>query len=94
MGNLTIAAVIISVMFVVSMIVLIYNLYEENLFCVIFAGLCTTMCFIALIFVTDEIDDISSEPTALDVYRGLTELEITSVNGVPQDTVVVFKEIK
>jgi hypothetical protein len=94
MGNLTIAAVIISVMFVVSMIVLIYNLYEENLFCVIFAGLCITMCSIALIFVTDEIDDISSEPTAIDVYRGLTELEITSVNGVPQDTVVVFKEIK
>lgn len=30
-------------------------------------------------------------PTALDVYRGNTELEITSVNGVPTDTVVVFK---
>ena len=31
------------------------------------------------------------KPTALDVYRGNTELEITSVNGVPTDTVVVFK---
>ena len=31
-------------------------------------------------------------PSALDVYRGNTELEITSVNGVPTDTVVVFKE--
>jgi hypothetical protein len=30
-------------------------------------------------------------PTALDVYRGNTELEITSVNGIPTDTVVVFK---
>ena len=30
-------------------------------------------------------------PSALDVYRGKTELEITSVNGVPTDTVVVFK---
>ena len=30
-------------------------------------------------------------PSALDVYRGNTELEITSVNGVPIDTVVVFK---
>lgn len=29
-------------------------------------------------------------PTPLDVYRGNTELEITSVNGVPTDTVVVF----
>ena len=31
------------------------------------------------------------KPSALDVYRGNTELEITSVNGVPMDTVVVFK---
>lgn len=30
-------------------------------------------------------------PKAIDVYRGKTELEITSVNGVPKDTVVVFK---
>ena len=31
-------------------------------------------------------------PSALDVYRGNTELEITSVNGLPIDTVVVFKK--
>ena len=31
-------------------------------------------------------------PSALDVYRGDTELEITSVNGTPTDTVVVFKK--
>lgn len=30
-------------------------------------------------------------PSALDVYRGNTELEITSVNGTPIDTVVVYK---
>ena len=33
----------------------------------------------------------NSTPSALDVYRGNTELEITSVNGIPTDTVVVFK---
>ena len=33
----------------------------------------------------------SKSITPLDVYRGNTELEITSVNGVPTDTVVVFK---
>ena len=31
-------------------------------------------------------------PSALDVYRGNTELKITSVNGVPTDTTVVFKK--
>ena len=30
-------------------------------------------------------------PSALDVYRGNTELEITSVNRIPTDTVVIFK---
>lgn len=30
-------------------------------------------------------------PQAIDVYRNKTELEITSVNGVPRDTVVVWK---
>src|SRR5574344_1747788 len=29
------------------------------------------------------------KPSAIDVYRGNTELEITSVNGVPTDSVVV-----
>lgn len=31
-------------------------------------------------------------PSAIDVYRGNTELEITSINGIPTDTVVVFKK--
>lgn len=32
------------------------------------------------------------KPSAIDVYRGNTELEITSVNGTQIDSVVVFKE--
>lgn len=35
----------------------------------------------------------SIKPKAIDVYRGKTELEVTSVNGVPVDTVVVWKEV-
>lgn len=31
-------------------------------------------------------------PSALDVYRGNTELEITLVNGIPTDTAVIFKK--
>lgn len=31
-------------------------------------------------------------PTAMDVYRGDTTLEITYRDGVPVDTVVVFKQ--
>lgn len=40
------------------------------------------------------VTDILAEqtPAALDVYRGNTELKITSVNGIPTDTLVVFKK--
>ena len=40
------------------------------------------------------VSDILAEqiPTALDVYRGNTELMITSINGIPTDTTVVFKK--
>ena len=31
-------------------------------------------------------------PSALDVYRGNTELEITSINGISTDTVDIFKK--
>jgi len=36
--------------------------------------------------------DTWSEPTAIDVYRGQTKLEINYENGVPQDTIVVWKK--
>ena len=31
------------------------------------------------------------KPSAIDVYRGKTELEIHSINNIPQDTIVVWK---
>lgn len=33
-----------------------------------------------------------SKPTTLDAYKGKTTLEITLMNGVPQDTVVIYKK--
>ena len=48
------------------------------------------LCGIAVIIVIAE-EFSKYQPTPLDAYRGNTELEITSVNGVPTDTVVVFK---
>ena len=54
------------------------------------AGQLYAWCFIA-IFLIVAINTSEPAPTALDVYRGNTELKITSVNGIPTDTVVVFK---
>jgi hypothetical protein len=49
------------------------------------------VCIVVEITLILEIKNTPPEPTEIDVYRGLTELEITSVNGVPTDTIVVFK---
>lgn len=54
------------------------------------AGQCYAWIAIAIILIIG-INISKPTPTALDVYRGNTELKITSVNGVPTDTVVIFK---
>lgn len=49
-----------------------------------------TLVIIEICIISNIIE--KQKPSALDVYRGNTELEITSVNGTPTDTVVVFKK--
>lgn len=56
------------------------------------AEFCLGTCIGFIIFAYIVALNNSLEPTALDVYRGKTTLEVTSINGVPQDTVVVFKD--
>ena len=34
---------------------------------------------------------LSNIPRAIDVYRGKTDLQITSVNGIPKDSTVIWK---
>lgn len=57
---------------------------------VIIGGIIATLMTIEVCLLSDIIGE--QKPSAIDVYRGNTELEITSVNGTPIDTVVVFKE--
>lgn len=60
--------------------------FEDGLF---IASLLTILIIIEVCLLN--IIKEKTTPSALDVYRGNTELEITSVNGTPIDTVVVFK---
>lgn len=59
-----------------------------------FVGLCNgeisgiLCCILTIIGITL----CAEEPTALDVYRGKTELEYTVVRGVHTDSTVVFKK--
>ena len=75
------------VLWVIGIALMIYCLKGDSwqgvagMWCIIFLATATT--------ITNE--HVNPKPSALDVYRGNTVLKIKSVNGVPTDTVVVFK---
>lgn len=60
-----------------------FNAFSYMLF--LFAFMCGFFVCFAVV------DKVVEGPKAIDVYRDRTELRITSVNGVPTDTVVVWK---
>ena len=61
--------------------------YSKNQFMAIICIAVIYVCSLSLMLLCRH-----DNPTAIDVYRGKTELKITSMNGVPTDSVVVFKE--
>ena len=88
-----IEAIILGILICVSVILTAFK--GRNSSCdfdtgVIMGGIIAILMTIEVGLLADIIGE--PKPSALDVYRGNTELEITSVNGVPTDTVVVFKE--
>lgn len=52
---------------------------------------CLSLCVIWTLGEINETKDTPSQPTALDVYRGKTTLEITYRDSVTVDSVVVYK---
>jgi hypothetical protein len=91
MISLIVASMVIGMVLVIVIALLISSIIVKEWLPVIFTSI-SVIIFIAIeISIISKIKNTPPEPTAIDVYRGLTELEITSVNGVPTDTVVVFK---
>ena len=88
-----IEAIILGILLCVSVILTAFK--GRNSSCdfdtgVIMGGSIAMLMTIEVYLLADIID--KPKPSAIDVYRGNTELEITSVSGTPVDTVVVFKE--
>lgn len=81
--------VILSIVCIIIMIasttVLYY--YSKNQFMAIICIAVIYVCSLSFMLLCHH-----DNPTAIDVYAGRTELKITSVNGAPTDSVVVFKE--
>ena len=87
-----IGAIIVGVFIFALMVLATYidERYGGNFDAGIFIGVFITILVVLEICLVTEILE-KPTPSALDVYRGNTELEITYVNETPIDTVVVFK---
>ena len=92
MEKLIIDSVFAGICLIVSIIIFIGGIKTKEWFLIILGSFLMITLSAIEILIISKMENIPPEPTAIDVYRGLTELEITSVNGVPKDTVVVFKD--
>lgn len=89
---MVIGAIILGVHICILVIISLYiskSSAEDYDIGIIIGGIIATLMVIEVNLLADIIGE--PQPSAIDVYRGNTELEITSVNGVPTDTVVVYK---
>ena len=78
---------ILAVIFLFSFIDSIFNLYGDR------GNGEISIIFYGILFLVTLCTAITTHksPQAIDVYRGKTSLEITSVNNIPTDTTVVWK---
>ena len=77
-------ALIFAFVFVISLLIFVSVVYDISLSSLITIHLLTLGIFVSLLV-------LSKEPTAMDVYKGKTTLEITYKDGVAIDSTVVFK---
>lgn len=80
---------------IVGVLILVLITYIERCDDSIFSGVLIDIFIMTLALIEVCLISIITEkpkPSAIDVYRGNTELEITSVNGTSIDTIVVFKK--
>ena len=76
--------VCIIILLAISIGALLCGLEEDNKSLIVYT-------LIIIIVIVVQIGLTASEPSALDVYRGKTTLEITYKDSIPIDSVVVFK---
>lgn len=78
---------ILAVIFIFLFIESFFNLYGDE------GNGWIRIIFYGILFIVTLCAAISADqsPQAIDVYRGKTSLEITSVNNIPVDSTVVWK---
>ena len=82
----------ILVLFSFIILIVIIGLYSIILTEKRYGSISIVLSVIAVICLSFISADIGGAPTALDVYKGKTELRITYEGKVPVDSVVIFKK--
>lgn len=72
------------------MILIVMMIMEKTATTIAFLSICAIISWFVGLYII-EIYDSEPKPTALDVYRGKTTLEITYRDSVAIDSVVVYK---
>ena len=83
-------AILAITLLIMVFIGIMFNTYSDIIGGTTYGIATLTVCiitFVTAVFTTIE----SRNPTAIDVYRGNTTLEVTYKNGVAIDSTVVFK---
>lgn len=87
--SVTVLLISIITIFINFIIHLIDDETEKKTGCLV-SAVNTLALILIIVFTITYIN--KNTPTSLDVYRGNTELEIHSVNGIPTDTIVIYKK--
>ena len=78
----------------IIILIVIIGLYSIILTEKRYGSISIVLSVIAVICLSFISADIGDAPTALDVYKGNTELRITYEGKIPVDTVVIYKKEK
>lgn len=78
--------------FLLSMINILFSCFLDDRGASIYSIVTAVITFGIYVLTMGVESNIKSSPTAMDVYQGKTTLGITYKDGVPVDSIVVFKD--
>ena len=82
--------IVFGLAFLTCLLLVIHLITDDENFFLKDCTVCICIVFLIIIIIAQIFS--LSQPTALDVYREETLLEVKTINGIPSDSTVVWKE--
>ena len=87
-----IVAISIAILITAGIVLMAWGIVTQEKYSGLAASVGTVLVIIGILVLVHFKAKENPEPTAIDVYRGKTTLQITYLDSIPMDTVVVWKE--